>query len=95
MKSQATRSSFLLCVRTEGSEDLEPRKIYEALSDPVAAREGYTRVIDDSGEDYLYPSAYFVPVKLPVSVTRALKAGTPGTVASTRRPTVLRRARGN
>ena len=81
MKAQVSRSSFLLCVRSDGSEDLEPRKVYEAISDPIAAREGYTRVVDESGEDYLYPSAYFVPIKLPTSATRAFKgekAVTPG-----------------
>ena len=80
-------------MRSDGSEDLEPRKVYEALSDPAAAREGYTRVIDESGEDYLYPSAYFVPVKLPASVTRALKATKSVTVANAHRPRRLRQAR--
>ena len=93
MKAQSARPSFLLCVHTDGSEDLEPRKVYEAVSDPVAAREGYTRVIDESGEDYLYPSAYFVPVKLPASVTRALKATKSVGIANRRRLKGFRQAR--
>lgn len=65
---------FILCVRSEGAEDLEPRKVYEALPDAAAAREGYARVIDESGEDYLYPSEYFVPVKLPAAVQKQFAA---------------------
>jgi hypothetical protein len=61
---------FLLCVRNDGSDDLELRKVYQVLTDRTAAREGYVRVIDESGEDYIYPRAYFVPVKLPVKVVR-------------------------
>jgi hypothetical protein len=64
------KSKFLLCIRNDGADDLEPRKVYQVLSDRSAAREGYARVIDESGEDYLYPAEYFVPVKLPVAVSR-------------------------
>lgn len=92
MKARVARSSFLLCVRTDGSEDLEPRKVYEALSDSAAAREGYTRVIDESGEDYLYPSTYFVPIKLPASVTRALKGAKAATAGNGRSHKGLRPA---
>lgn len=59
----------MLCIRNNGSQDLEPRKVYQVLADPEADREGYLRVIDESGEDYLYPSEYFVEVKLPASVS--------------------------
>ena len=64
------RSRFVLCIRNEGADDLEPRKVYQVLSDRSAAREGYARVIDESGEDYLYPAEYFVPVKLPAAISR-------------------------
>jgi hypothetical protein len=60
----------VLCIRNDGADDLEPRKVYQALSDRSAAREGYARVIDESGEDYLYPAEYFVPVKLPIAISR-------------------------
>ena len=53
---------FVLSIRSEGSDDLEPRKVYRVLPDRAAAREGFVRVIDESGEDYLYPAEYFVPV---------------------------------
>jgi hypothetical protein len=67
---EKSRSRFVLCIRNDGAEDLEPRKVYQVLSDRPAAREGYARVIDESGEDYLYPAEYFVPVKLPLAVSR-------------------------
>ena len=71
MKTEKSRSRFLLCVRNDGADELEPRKVYQVLPDPGAVREGYVRVIDESGEDYLYPADYFVPVRLPVVIARA------------------------
>ena len=47
------QSKFALGVRTNGSDDLEQRKVYRLLPDRAATREGYLRVIDESGEDYL------------------------------------------
>jgi hypothetical protein len=64
------RSKFVLCIRNDGADDLEPRKVYQVLSDRLAARDGYARVIDESGEDYLYPADYFVPVRLPAAISR-------------------------
>jgi len=62
---------FLLCVRNEGyPASLEVRKVYQALPDPVAASRGFVRVIDESGEDYLYPSECFVAVELPQAAAR-------------------------
>lgn len=69
MKTQKSRASFVLCLRC-GAGDLEPRKVYQALPDATAARHGHVRVIDESGEDYLYPAEYFVPVKLPAAAAR-------------------------
>jgi hypothetical protein len=56
---------FVLCVSNKDCEDLEVRKIYQALPDKRASKDGYIRVVDESGEDYLYPESYFVLVKLP------------------------------
>lgn len=67
-----SRGSFALCVDDGGSEDLEARKIYQVLTDRDAAREGFIRVIDESGEDYIYPSDLFVSIALPTSVVRRL-----------------------
>ncbi len=78
MKGERQPASFLLCIRNDGAEDLEPRKVYQVMRDPAAAREGQVRVIDESGEDYLYPAEYFVSVKLPAAVARELSFGDRG-----------------
>jgi hypothetical protein len=53
---------------------LEPRKIYQALPDLDAAKHRQLRVIDESGEDYLYPASYFTPIELPQPVRKAVLA---------------------
>ena len=63
---------FGVCVRNDGCEDLQLRKLYQILPDETAERSGLLRVIDDSGEDYLYPAANFIPVSLPASVAQIL-----------------------
>lgn len=72
MKQQ--KKHFAICVRNEGAEDLEVRKIYQILPDPRAAKDKYVRVVDESGEDYLYPADFFIPLTLPREVERALSA---------------------
>lgn len=63
---------YLLCVKNDGyPTSLEPRKVYQALPDPVAAARGFVRVVDESGEDYLYPSPYFVAIELPQAAVSA------------------------
>jgi len=74
MRRGRQQSKFVLCVRNDGSEDLEVRKVYQALPGLSAEREGYARVVDESGEDYLYPAEYFVPVRLPAAVAEELRA---------------------
>ncbi len=65
---------FALCVENKDCDDLEKCKIYQVLPDEEAAEEGYLRVIDESGEDYLYPKSYFVLVQLPREAQEALRA---------------------
>ena len=84
MASARRQRRFLLCVRNKGCEDLELRKLYERRPDTVATREGYVRVIDESGEDYLYPEAYFVSVDLPRQAVRALARRLPITASNSR-----------
>jgi hypothetical protein len=55
-----------------GCGDLEPRKIYRILPDKKAAAEGLIRVVDDSGEDYLYPSKYFALVRVPAEAAKKI-----------------------
>ena len=72
MKDQRTEQRFALCIENKGCEDLEKRKVYQILPDEAAAKEGYLRVVDESGEDYLYPDSYFILVKLPRKAEDAL-----------------------
>jgi len=60
------RKHFMICVDNRGySASLEIRKLYEVLTDKAAERNHQVRVIDESGEDYLYPDKFFAPVRLP------------------------------
>jgi hypothetical protein len=69
-KKKLTRH-YLLCVRNEAyPASLEVRKVYRALRDPVAAKKNFVRVIDESGDDYLYPADYFVAINLPQAAKR-------------------------
>ena len=63
---------FAICVATDDPDLLTPRMVYQVLPDDSAAKSEYLRVIDNEGEDYLYPAAYFVLVDLPQTVRRAL-----------------------
>jgi hypothetical protein len=70
--AKAIEKVFALCVENKDCDDLEKRKIYEIIPDEKATEDGYLRVVDDSGEDYLYPESYFVLVELPDKATKAL-----------------------
>jgi hypothetical protein len=64
---------LFICLDNAGYEvALERRKIYVALPDAKAVRASYLRIIDESGEDYLYPALRFVAAELPVSTRRAV-----------------------
>jgi len=65
--------SFALCIENKECEDLEKRKIYRVLPDDEATKEGYLRIVDESGEDYLYPESYFILVELPREAQDALQ----------------------
>ena len=90
MRVQQSAGSFALCIEDGGMEDLEARKVYQVLPDREASREGLVRVIDESGEDYMYPSGLFVPVKLPAAVVRRLRRAAGARTAAPRRS--IRRA---
>ena len=66
------KKNYVICIRSEDSADIELRKVYEVLPDELAAKRGHLRVIDESGEDYLYPKECFVPVHLPEAAVRAM-----------------------
>jgi len=64
---------LVICIRNEDyPASLEKRKIYEAIPDPDAVKYNQIRIIDESGEDYLYPEEYFIPVTLPKNVKEAV-----------------------
>ncbi len=64
---------LVICVKNDDyPASLEKRKIYEAIPDPDATKYNQIRIIDESGEDYLYPEEYFIPVTLPKNVEEAV-----------------------
>jgi hypothetical protein len=64
---------FVVCVRNDGyPESLELRKLYRVVPDQKAGKVNHLRVIDESGEDYLYPENFFAPVTISDPVQRAL-----------------------
>lgn len=97
MKRNGVRSRFVVCVRKDADAiDLELRKIYRTLPDTKANSQGLMRVVDEAGEDYLYPAGWFAAIALPVRVVRALRLGRAALRASrtARRTTGIARARG-
>jgi len=64
----------MLCLKNEDCEDLEKRKIYQVLPDDDAWKEGFVRVIDESGEDYLYPKSFFIFIQLPIEAKEVFQA---------------------
>ncbi len=73
MEKQNAKRAFVVCIKNEGYPvSLEPRKIYEVLPHDSSAEVQLIRVIDESGEDYLYPVDYFVPIELPQAVEEAM-----------------------
>ena len=73
----ARKNRFVVCVRNTGyPASLELRKIYHALPDATAEAHHLVRVIDESGEDYLYPEKFFLALDLPQDVATALRRAT-------------------
>ena len=73
MKSPSKQ--FVVCLKNKGYEvSLERRKIYQVLPDAQAAKHRQVRVIDESGEDYIYPEDFFAPIEVPQPIRRALLA---------------------
>jgi hypothetical protein len=72
MRRKRADRRFVLCVKNDDCEDLDKRKVYRVVPDDKAEKDGYIRVIDESGEDYLYPVSYFVPVQLPQEAEQAI-----------------------
>jgi hypothetical protein len=69
---QETKKKFVVCVRNDDCEDLDLRKLYQVFPDSKASQDGYLRIVDESGEDYLYPESYFVSVNLSSKAQEAM-----------------------
>lgn len=68
-----SRVRFAVCIRSKGYEaSLERGKVYRMIPDAQAARHGYVRIVDESGEDYGYTAERFIPIDLPKPLEKAL-----------------------
>jgi hypothetical protein len=66
---------LVVCIKNAGyAASLEKRKLYVALPDPEAEKHGLLRIVDESGDDYLYPKMFFRSIALPEAVKRAVLA---------------------
>lgn len=73
METESTQPRFAVCINnTTYPDDLKARTIYQVLTDESAARSNYIRVVDETGEDYLYPAELFVVIDVPLEVQKAL-----------------------
>lgn len=69
-------SMYVVCLENGGyAASLEPRKIYRRIPDPRAESDDLVRIVDESGEDYLYPAGYFAAITVPDALDKAF-AGT-------------------
>ena len=71
--AQWSLANFALCVETGGNVDLDLRKLYRVRNDKRSLSQGFIRIIDESGEDYLYPTSYFLPVRLSARAARVFR----------------------
>jgi hypothetical protein len=71
--AQWSQANFALCVETGGNIDLDLRKLYRVRNDKRSLTQGFIRIIDESGEDYLYPTSFFLPVRLSVRAARVFR----------------------
>lgn len=77
MGRKKAERQFGVCVKNKGCRaSLELRKIYEIIPDAEAQAHGLIRIIDESGEDYLFPASFFVPIPLPKPLVEALALAT-------------------
>lgn len=73
MKKKSGSPQFVMCISNKGyPASLEVRKVYQKLVDKQAETRSLVRIIDESGEDYLYPTDFFVPIEMPAAVAKSL-----------------------
>jgi len=72
---QRSEPAFAVCVKNDGyTVSLERHKIYRILPDSEALQDHELRVVDESGEDYLFPADFFMPLSLPLAIQQELLA---------------------
>lgn len=72
------KQRFVLCIQSGSYQaSLEPRKIYRIVEDPAAEARRLLRVVDESGEDYLFPAELFVPIEVPEKAVPAFATTAP------------------
>jgi hypothetical protein len=72
MEAESSQPRFAVCINnTTYPDDLKVRTIYQVLPDESAARSNYIRVVDETGEDYLYPAELFVIIDVPAEAQKA------------------------
>jgi hypothetical protein len=77
MEDQKSEPRFVICIDDGGYvDDLKVKTVYQVLPDESAARSNYIRVIDETGEDYLYPASLFVSIEVPREMEKALLIAT-------------------
>lgn len=86
MVAAKSTPQFAICIQSDDPDLLTPRMIYEILPDENAARSNYVRVIDNEGEDYLYPAGFFLLMDFPNEVKRTLKRIPSRAVSTSRLP---------
>ena len=72
VKRKKTTPQFAICINTDDPDLLTPRRIYQVLPDENAVRSNYIRIVDNEGEDYLYPAAYFILIDFPPAIELVL-----------------------
>ena len=72
-RPRAANPRFVVCVKDGGNVDLEPLKLYQVHPDAAAKADGLIRVVDDSGEDYLYPAEFFRPIRVPKELMKLVE----------------------
>jgi len=82
MARKKVERRFVMCVDNDGyPASLEVKKVYVSLGEPDAEMRGFLRVIDESGEDYLFPKRFFVAVELPKAAAKVVLAPASGGAA--------------
>jgi hypothetical protein len=72
--SKTTAATFVMCISNENyPASLELWKVYRVMPDAKGDAHGLIRVVDESGEDYLYPAAHFVPIRVPIVAQKAMR----------------------